>query len=188
LIFTETKLSGAYVLEPERINDHRGYFARLWCKRELQQHGLKSDFAQSNAGFSVRKGTLRGLHYQRAPHAEVKIVRCLRGAMFDVIVDLRPESVSFTQWFGIELSEENGKMLYVPEGFAQGYLTLQDNTEMNYHTSQFYNAEAASGVRYNDPAFGIRWPSGAEVISDQDLSWPFVDRSEEKTSVCSMSL
>jgi dTDP-4-dehydrorhamnose 3,5-epimerase len=176
LIYRETTLAGAYIIEPERINDDRGYFARVWCKNDLQQHGLKADLAQSNVGFSHRKGTLRGLHFQRTPHAEVKIVRCTRGAMFDVIVDLRPQSSTFRRWFGAELNDENGRMIYVPEGFAQGYITLAENTEMNYHTSQLYNAEAATGVRYNDPAFGIDWPLIPTVVSEQDRNWPLIER------------
>ncbi len=178
MIFKETTLPGAYVIEPERINDHRGFFARFWCKEELQQHGLKSELVQSNVGFSYRKGTLRGLHFQKSPHAEVKVVRCTSGAIFDVIVDLRPESPSYQRWFGLELSEENRKMIYVPEGFAQGYITLADNTEMYYHTSEFYNAEAAFGVRFDDPAFGIQWPLVPAVVSEQDRNWPLIERQE----------
>jgi dTDP-4-dehydrorhamnose 3,5-epimerase len=174
MIFTETTLPGAYVIEPERINDHRGFFARVWCKKELQQHGLTSELSQSNVGFSCRKGTVRGLHFQRFPHAEAKIVRCTRGSMFDVIVDLRPESSTYKRWFGVELSDENRKMIYVPEGMAQGYMTLQDNTEMNYHTSEFFDAEAASGVRFDDPVLGIRWPMAATVVSEQDRNWPLM--------------
>jgi len=174
LIFSETALSGAYIIEPEKINDLRGSFARVWCRRELEQHGLKGDLAQSNIGFSYRKGTLRGLHFQRVPHAEVKIVRCTRGSMFDVIVDLRTESPTYKRWFGAELNDENRRMIYVPEGFAQGYMTLADNTEMNYHTSEFYSADAASGVRYDDPVIGIRWPLAVTVISEQDRNWPLI--------------
>ena len=176
MIFKETPLLGACVIEPEKINDHRGYFARIWCERELREHGLKSTVAQSNVGFSHRKGTLRGLHFQRAPHAEVKIVRCTRGAMFDVIVDLRPESATYKGWFGVNLSDENSRMIYVPEGFAQGYMTLADNTEMNYHTSHVYCAQAACGVRYDDPAIGIHWPLDVTVISEQDRNWPLIER------------
>jgi len=174
MIFREISLPGAYVLEQERINDQRGFFARVWCQREFQQRGLKSELLQSNVGFSHRKGTLRGLHFQKPPHAEVKIVRCTRGAIFDVIVDLRPESTSYKCWFGVELSGENGRMIYVPEGFAQGYMTLMDETEMNYHTNQFFNAEAAFGIRFDDPAFGIQWPLAVTVISDQDRDWPLI--------------
>jgi len=172
MIFRDTPLPGAYVLEPERIEDHRGFFARIWCKNELRARGLGCEVAQSNVGFSRRRGTLRGLHFQRPPHAEVKIVRCTRGSVFDVIVDLRPESPTYRRWFGVELSEENGKMLYVPEGCAQGYLTLADNTEIYYHTSEFYHPESASGVRYDDPEFGIAWPGEIAVMSQQDQHWP----------------
>ena len=175
MIFKETTLPGAYVIEPEKIGDDRGYFARVWCKKELQQHGLKADLAQSNVGFSHRKGTLRGLHFQKAPHAEVKIVRCTRGAIFDVIVDLRPDSRTYKLWFGVELNDENSRMIYVPEGFAQGYMTLTDNTEMNYHTSDFYSAADASGIRYDDTAIGIRWPLIPTVISQQDRNWPLIE-------------
>jgi len=174
MIFEETPLRGAYVIEPERINDHRGFFARVWCKKELQRRGLNSELSQSNIGFSHVKGTLRGLHFQKPPHAESKIVRCTRGSIFDVIVDLRPESPTYKRWFGIELSDENGKMVYVAEGMAQGYMTLQDNTEINYHTTEFFNAEAASGVRFDDPVLGIRWPMSATAISEQDRSWPLL--------------
>ena len=175
--FHETPLGGAYVIEPERIEDQRGFFGRVWCRNELEQMGLKTDLAQSNVGFSHLKGTLRGLHFQKAPHAEVKIVRCTRGAIFDVIVDLRERSASYKRWFGTELSEDNCKMIYVPEGFAQGYLTLKDNTEMYYLTTEFYHPESAFGVRYDDPAFGIEWPSDIAVISPQDREWP--DFSDE---------
>jgi dTDP-4-dehydrorhamnose 3,5-epimerase len=174
MIFKETPLPGAYVIEPERINDNRGFFARAWCKKELEQHGLKGEISQSNIGFSFRKGTFRGLHFQRPPHAEVKIVRCTRGSIFDVIVDLRPESPSYKHWFGVELSAENRKMIYVPEGMAQGYATLEDSTEINYHTSEFFNAESASGVRFDDPAFGIQWPVVPAVVSEQDRNWPLL--------------
>lgn len=172
MLFHETPLQGCYVIEPEPIRDHRGFFARVWCRRELEQHGLKAEVMQSNVGFSHRKGTLRGLHFQQTPHAEVKIVRCTRGAMFDVVVDLRPQSPTHMQWFGVELTEDNEKMIYVPEGFAQGYMTLVDNTEMNYHTSKFFDRESASGVRHDDSAFGIKWPIEVSVISEQDAKWP----------------
>ena len=179
MIFREATLPGAYVLEPERMDDHRGFFARVWCKRELQEHGLKGELVQSNVGFSYRRGTLRGLHFQKSPHAEVKIVRCTRGAIFDVIVDIRPESPSYKRWFGVELNEGNGRMIYVPESFAQGYMTLADNTEINYHTSEFYNAEAAFGIRYDDPALCIQWPLVATVVSEQDRNWPLIEQRQE---------
>ncbi len=172
MIFQETTLQGAYVIEPERIDDHRGFFARIWCQNELRQLGLKTELVQSNVGFNYRKGTLRGLHFQESQHAEVKVVRCTRGAIFDVIVDLRPESPSYKRWFGVELSDENCKMIYVPEGVAQGYITLADNTEIYYHTSEFYHPESASGVRFDDPEFRIVWPIEIAVISRQDREWP----------------
>lgn len=172
MIFQEIPIPGALVIEPERKSDHRGFFARIWCKRELGEHGLETELAQSNTGFSHRQGTLRGLHYQEAPHAEVKIVRCTRGAVFDVIVDLRPQSSAYRRWFGVELSAGNGKMIYVPRGCAQGYMTLADDTEIYYHTSEFFHPETAAGVRYDDPAFGIAWPLEVAVISQQDREWP----------------
>jgi len=179
VIFLETPLPGAYVLEPQRLEDHRGFFARIWCKRELREHGLTAELAQSNVGFSHRRGTLRGLHFQSPPHVEVKIVRCTRGSVFDVIVDLRTDSPAYRRWFGVELTAGNGKMLYVPEGCAQGYLTLEDDTEIYYHTSEFYHPESASGVRYDDTEFGIVWPREITVMSQQDRQWPdYADRIE----------
>jgi dTDP-4-dehydrorhamnose 3,5-epimerase len=169
--FIETGLAGAYVIEPEPKADHRGFFGRIWCEDELAAMGLETNIVQSNVGFSHRKGTLRGLHYQVAPHAEVKIVRCTRGSVYDVIVDLRPASPTFRQWFGVELSATNHRMMYVPEGFATGYLTLEDDSEIYYHTSHRFRPESAFGVRFDDPEFGIEWPGAVEVISDQDRNW-----------------
>ena len=181
MIFTETGLPGAYVIEPKLLNDQRGFFARVWCRNELLQHGLSGELVQSNIGFSYRKGTVRGLHFQRVPHAEAKIVRCTRGAVFDVIVDLRPDSPTYRRWFGAPLTPENRKMMYVPEGMATGYMTLEDETEVNYHTSQFFAPESAFGVRFDDPAFGIEWPLEATVVSDQDRGWPLMlSRAEEE--------
>ncbi len=170
--FTEAPIKGAYIIDVNRIGDDRGYFGRLWCQKEYEDMGLKANICQSNIGVSKKAGTLRGLHYQTPPHQEVKIVRCSRGAMFDVIVDLRPDSPTFKQWFGMELNEDNATMLYVPEGCATGYLTLVDNTEMYYHATEFYHPESATGVRYNDPAFGIEWPGEINVLSDNDINWP----------------
>lgn len=170
--FTETPIAGAYIIDVNRIGDDRGFFGRLWCEREYDQMGLVTRIRQSNIGVSRTAGTLRGLHYQKAPHREVKIVRCVRGAMFDVIVDLRPDSPSYRQWFGMELNQNNATMLYVPEGCATGYQTLVDDTEMYYLTSEFYHPESATGVRYNDPAFEIQWPKEVTVISDNDIQWP----------------
>lgn len=172
MLFRETPIAGAYVIEPERIRDHRGFFARLWCADELSKHGLCPTIRQTNIGVSTRKGTLRGLHFQRAPHAEVKIIRCPRGAIFDVVVDLRPDSHTFRRWHGVELTQDNQFALYVPEGCATGYLTLADDTEIYYHTSAAYHAASASGVRFDDPAFGISWPQPVLVISEQDRAWP----------------
>jgi len=173
MIFTETKLKGSYIIEPERIGDDRGFFARLFCNNEFEEHGLKTNIKQTNVGFSTMKGTQRGLHFQKPPHQEVKIVRCSRGAIFNVIVDLRSKSKTYKQWYGIELNEDNRLALYVPEGFAQGYRTLVDNSEMYYHTTAYYAPDHACGVRFNDPAFDIHWPGEALVVSDADKSWPY---------------
>lgn len=171
MIFTETEISGSYLIDVKRIGDDRGFFGRLWCEREMEEMGLVSSIKQSNIGVSPLKGTLRGLHYQRAPHQEVKIIRCPRGAIYDVIVDLRPDSPTFKKWFAVELTAENSRMLYVPEGCATGYQTLVDDTEIYYHTSEFYHPESATGVRHDDPAFGIEWPLPIAAISDNDKNW-----------------
>lgn len=170
--FKNAPIKGAYIIDVKRIGDERGFFGRLWCQEEYSEHGLLAKIAQSNIGVSKMAGTLRGLHYQKPPHQEVKIVRCSRGAMFDVIVDLRSDSPTYKQWFGMELNEDNATMLYVPEGCATGYLTLTDNTEMYYHTTEFYHPDSATGVRYNDPAFVIEWPREIKVLSENDQNWP----------------
>lgn len=170
--FAETRVKGSYVIDVNRIGDSRGYFGRLWCERELEQQGLVSQIKQSNIGFSPEAGTLRGLHYQKAPFQEVKIVRCTRGSVFDVVVDIRPDSPTYRKWYGIELNPENASMLYVPEGCATGYLTLQDDSEIYYNTSEFYAPDAATGIRFDDPLFAIEWPGEIRVISDNDTSWP----------------
>lgn len=170
--FTPAPIHGAYVIDVKRIGDDRGFFGRLWCQEEYEDHGLVARIVQSNIGVSTSAGTLRGLHFQRPPHQEVKIVRCSRGAIFDVIVDLRPESPTYRQWFGVELNQENATMLYVPEGCATGYLTLRDDTEISYHASEFYHPESATGIRYNDPAFGIQWPGEIKILSENDRNWP----------------
>jgi dTDP-4-dehydrorhamnose 3,5-epimerase len=172
MIFTETKLHGAYIIDIEPKADQRGFFARAWCQQEFEAHRLNTSVVQINVGFSHKHGTLRGMHYQTAPCAEVKLVRCSLGAMYDVIIDLREGSPTHRQWIGLELTQDNHRMLYVPEGFAHGYITLADNTEMSYQTTQFFSREHATGVRYNDPAFGIDWPIQAQVISEQDQNWP----------------
>ena len=174
MLFTATPLDGVFVIDLKKITDERGFFARAWCRDTLAANGLNPNQTQLNVGFSHRRGTLRGLHFQKAPHAEVKIVRCTRGAVFDVAVDLREDSATRGQWFGIELSADNHKQLYIPEGFAHGYQTLEENSEIEYSTTHVYAAASAGGVRYDDPAFGIRWPLPVSVISDADRKWaPF---------------
>jgi dTDP-4-dehydrorhamnose 3,5-epimerase len=170
--FNATKLPGAFLVSPRKIEDSRGFFTRGWCTEEFAQHGLAPAMLQLNIGFSHARGTLRGLHYQIAPHDEAKFVRCTRGAIFDVVVDLRRDSPTYRQWLGVELSAENTLMLYAPEGCAHGYLTLVDDTETYYLTSAAYAPAAARGVRYDDPAFDITWPLPVRVISDADANWP----------------
>jgi len=169
--FTTTPVQGAVVVGVDRITDDRGFFARVWCRDEFTQHGLEADWVQANVGWSTRAGTLRGMHYQRDPHAEVKLVRCTRGAVYDVALDLRPSSPSYLRWAGVTLSADEHTMLYIPEGCAHGYQTLTDDSEIVYLTSAPYAREAATGSRYDDPAFGIRWPREVEVISEQDAGW-----------------
>lgn len=170
--FTETKLRGAFIIDPEVIEDERGFFARTWCRRESEAFGLSPDWVQCNVSFNRAKGTLRGMHYQAPPMEEVKLVRCTRGAIYDVIIDLRSQSETLRQWVGVELTAENHRMMYVPKGFAHGFLTLQDQSEVFYQMSQFYSPEHARGVRWNDPAFGIEWPSGVSVVTDRDRAYP----------------
>jgi dTDP-4-dehydrorhamnose 3,5-epimerase len=172
VIFTETRLKGAFVLELEKREDDRGFFARSWCRKEFEAHNLNSSIVQCNVSFNRRKGTLRGMHYQAAPFAEAKLVRCTTGALYDVIIDLRPDSATYKQHVGEVLSAANYKMLYVPEGFAHGFQTLEDNTEIFYQMSQFYSPDHARGVRYNDPAFDIEWMLDEPVIADRDRNYP----------------
>lgn len=180
--FAETAIPGAWVIGMEKREDERGYFARVWCDDEFRAHGLNPTHVQVNTQFSPRAGTLRGMHFQLAPHAEVKVVRCLRGAAFDVLVDLRPGSPTFRQWFGIELTPESGDMLYVPEGCAHGYLTLAEDTEVIYFTSHAYAPKSATGVRFDDPAFAIQWPRSADVVSQADRAWPDYNPPREKNA------
>lgn len=168
MIFTETPLKGAFVIGLEKRGDERGFFARVFCQREFEQHGLVSGFVQVNNSLSGQKGTLRGMHYQLAPRAETKLVRCIRGALYDVILDLRPGSATFGVSFGIELSADNRQMLYVPKGFAHGFITLSENTEAFYFVDEFYAPEYERIVRWNDPRFNIRWPAAPENLSDKD--------------------
>lgn len=173
--FTETKLPGAYIIDVEPHHDERGFFARGWCQREFEDHGLVASIVQVNISTNERAGTLRGMHFQLQPHAETKLVRCTKGALFDVIIDLRPDSPTFMEWTGVELSAENHRMLYVPEDFAHGFLTLEDGTEAIYQVSEFYTPGAERGIRYDDPAFEVEWPHAVEVISDKDRAWPDFD-------------
>lgn len=174
--FEATKLAGAFLVRQKKIVDARGFFARAWCTEEFRQHGLDPRIVQINTGMSHTAGTLRGMHFQEAPHAEAKFIRCTRGAIFDVLVDLRPGSPTRGQWVGYELTAENGHMLYAPEGFAHGYQTLVADTEMYYTTTAMYAGGAARGVRFDDPAFGIVWPLPVAVISDADRAWPDFQR------------
>jgi dTDP-4-dehydrorhamnose 3,5-epimerase len=171
VIFKETKLKGAFIIEPERIEDERGFFARTYCRKEFESHGLNPYLVQCSVSFNKKKGTLRGMHYQAAPYQEAKLVRCTMGAIYDVILDLRPHSPTFKQWVSVELSAENHHMVYVPEGVAHGFQTLQDQTELMYQISEFYYFEYAGGVRWDDPQFGIRWPGSPAILSTKDASY-----------------
>jgi dTDP-4-dehydrorhamnose 3,5-epimerase len=172
VIFTEAPLKGAFVIEPEPLADTRGFFARTWCQREAEKHGLNPRLVQCSVSFNLRRGTLRGLHYQAAPHEEAKLVRCTTGAIHDVIVDLRPDSPTFRGHFAVLLSAKNRRMLYVPEGFAHGFQTIEDGTEVFYQMSEFYSPQSARGVRWDDPAFGIVWPAADRIINERDRAYP----------------
>ena len=172
--FTETKLKGAFVVDVEVRQDDRGGFARAFCAQEFEAHGLKSVVAQSNLSFNYKAGTLRGMHYQVAPACETKFIRCIKGAIYDVIVDLRPQSPTYLQHFGVELSAENRRALYIPEMFAHGYQALVDGAEVIYQVGEFYTPGCERGFRYDDPVFNIQWPLPVSVISEKDMSWsPF---------------
>jgi dTDP-4-dehydrorhamnose 3,5-epimerase len=175
--FTETALKGAYVIRLKKLEDDRGYFARAWCCDEFERQGLNGNMVQLNVGFSRSRGTLRGMHFQLAPHTEAKFIRCTRGSIYDVIIDLRKESPTFGRWHGQELTADNGLMLYAPEGFAHGYQTLQDDSEMYYFTTARYAPTAARGVRYDDPHLGINWPLPVSLISEVDRNWPGLQNS-----------
>jgi len=171
MIFREAELKGIYVIDPERVEDERGFFARTWCQHEFQTNGLNIRWVQGNIAFNKRKGTLRGLHYQAPPFEEIKLVRCTLGAIYDVAIDLRLNSPTFKKWMAVELTSENRRMVYIPQGIAHGYQTLADNTEVLYQISEFFHQESTKGVRWNDPAFNIHWPIDINVISDRDRSF-----------------
>jgi len=174
--FVPTKLQGAYLINIEAQNDERGFFARSWCESEFKQQGLNPCVKQCNISFNTKKGTLRGMHYQAEPHAEVKLVRCTRGSIYDVIIDLRKDSDTYKQYYGVELSGANHSMLYIPEGFAHGFQTLEDNAEVLYYMAHHYVADAARGVRWDDPAFGIEWPLESQrIMSPRDAQYPDYD-------------
>jgi dTDP-4-dehydrorhamnose 3,5-epimerase len=180
MLFTPTKLNGAYILEVEPKEDERGFFARTWCKQEFSDRGLDPHISQCSISVNKKAGTLRGMHFQLPPFAETKLVRCTKGAIYDVIIDLRQDSKTFLKWVGVELSADNRKSLYVPKGFAHGFQTLEDNTEVFYQISENYAPEYARGVRWNDPKFAIAWPREINVISSRDRDYPDYDPTELK--------
>ncbi|HEY6945957.1 MAG TPA: dTDP-4-dehydrorhamnose 3,5-epimerase [Candidatus Acidoferrum sp.] len=180
MIFAETKLRGAFVIDIERREDSRGFFARVFCQREFDAHGLKPIIAQANVAYNRKKGTLRGMHFQFPPAAETKLVRCTRGAILDIIVDLRPESPTYLQHVAVELTEENCRALYVPERFAHGYQVLRDNTETSYQVGEFYTPGSEGGLLYNDPRLGLEWPLPVSTISDKDQGWKLLEEQEEE--------
>jgi dTDP-4-dehydrorhamnose 3,5-epimerase len=172
MVFTLTDIEGVLAIDVEKQEDERGFFARSWCRRDFSAHGISAEFAQSSVSFNRSRGTLRGLHYQAAPHEETKLVRCTQGVIYDVIVDLRPSSSTFLRHVGVVLSADNHRALYVPEGCAHGFLTLSDDVEVLYHMSQFYEPAAALGVRWDDPQFGISWPEPVRIIAERDRTYP----------------
>jgi dTDP-4-dehydrorhamnose 3,5-epimerase len=178
MIFTETKLKGAYIIDIERREDDRGFFARAFCQKEFEEHKIKPIIAQANIAFNRIKGTLRGMHFQYPPTAESKLVRCTRGAILDIIVDLRPESPSYLQHIAVELSEDNYRALYVPERFAHGYQVLRDNTETSYQVGEFYTPGAEGGLRYDDPRLGLEWQLPVACISPKDEAWVLLEKVE----------
>jgi dTDP-4-dehydrorhamnose 3,5-epimerase len=175
--FLKCDVAGAWVIDPTPHPDERGRFMRAWCKHEFANHGIDFTPMQANMGLSLQRGTIRGLHYQLAPALEAKLVRCTRGSIYDVVVDLRTGSPTRRLWYGLELTADNGRMFYVPEGCAHGCQSMRDNSEIHYMTSAFYAPEQARGIRYDDPAIGIRWPLPVSVISAQDRNWPLIDGS-----------
>jgi dTDP-4-dehydrorhamnose 3,5-epimerase len=175
MIFHQTDLSGVFIIEPELIADERGFFACAWIASEFEKHGLNANLRQSNIAFNAGRGTIRGMHFQKEPHEEAKLTRCTRGAIYDVAIDLRPDSPTRYRWVAAELTSDNHQMLYIPEGFAHGYQTLTDDAEMFYQVSEYYHPESAAGVRWDDPAFGINWPLPVSVITDRDANYPLLN-------------
>lgn len=178
MVFTETKLSGAFIIELERREDDRGFFARAFCQNEFSDHGLKPVIAQANIGFNRRRGCLRGMHFQYPPAAETKVVRCTRGAVLDIIVDLRPESPTYLEHISVELTADNHRAIYIPERFAHGYQALEDETETSYQVGEFYTPGAEGGLRFDDPALGLTWPLPVSEISEKDAAWPLLAEVE----------
>ena len=178
MVFTETKLSGAFIIDLERREDSRGFFARAFCQHEFGDHGLKPVIAQANIGFNRRRGCLRGMHFQYPPAAETKVVRCTRGAVLDIIVDLRPESPTYLEHVSVELTADNHRAIYIPERFAHGYQTLEDETETSYQVGEFYTPAAEGGLRYDDPALALTWPLPISEISEKDAAWPLLAEVE----------
>jgi dTDP-4-dehydrorhamnose 3,5-epimerase len=172
MMLTQTILPGAFLIEPQRREDERGFFARTWCRREFEEHGLDPRLVQCSISYNRKAGTLRGMHFQREPHAEAKLVRCTAGAIHDVLVDLRPSSPTYLSWIAVELTAENRRALYVPAGLAHGFQTLVDDTEVFYQISEFYHPESADGVRWDDPLFRIRWPLANPILSPKDKQYP----------------
>ena len=175
MIFRETELAGAFLIEPERLEDERGFFARTWCAEEARAHGIEANWVQSNTSFNAQKGTLRGLHFQAAPREEAKLVRCTRGEIFDVIVDIRKDSPGFGKWAGFELSAQNGRALYIPQGFAHGFQSLGEASEVLYLMSEYYDPALSRGIRWDDPALGIAWPVKEAFLSEKDRSLPLLE-------------
>jgi len=178
MIFTETKLQGAYVVDLEPFQDERGFFARTWCKKEFETNGLNAKLAQCSTSFNKKRGTLRGMHYQAAPYEEAKLVRCTMGAIYDVIVDIRKDSKTYLKWFACDLAAQNRRMLYVPKGFAHGFQTLEDNSEVFYQMSEFFHPEHSRGIRWNDPAVAVKWPLAEPILSPKDRSYPFLENTQ----------
>jgi dTDP-4-dehydrorhamnose 3,5-epimerase len=172
MIFTETKIKGAFIIDPELISDERGFFTRTFCNEEFERYGLDSSIVQCNISFNRKKGTLRGMHYQVRPYEEAKIVSCTKGEIYDVILDLRKESGTYCHWVAVELTEENYKMAYIPKGCAHGFQTLKNDVTVYYQMTEFFHPECASGVRWDDPIFGVHWPKGKKIISERDTQFP----------------